>query len=111
MRNIIVLAMALTFTSVSVISCKKDISTLGTSVLNLGGANDANAIIDFNNNFLDSYKSTSKHIESILKYADAASAKAKGERVVMMPIVINSMDYAFGKIKGCLQGLEKTKKR
>lgn len=109
MRKIIVLAMALTFTSVSVISCKKDISTLGKSVLNLGGANDANAIIDFNNNFLDSYKSTSKHIESILKYADAASAKAKGERVVMMPIVINSMDYAFGKIKEVPSGFGKDK--
>lgn len=51
MKKIIVLAMALTFTSVSVISCKKDMSKLSKSVLNLGGADDANAIIDFNNNF------------------------------------------------------------
>ncbi|MGG5207764.1 hypothetical protein ACQWU4_02370 [Chryseobacterium sp. MIQD13] len=109
MRKIIVLAMALTFTSVSVISCKKDIDKLGKSVLNLGNANDANAIIDFNNNFLDSYKSTSKHIENILKYADAAVAKSKGENVMMMPVVIGSMDYSFGKIKGVPSGFGKDK--
>jgi hypothetical protein len=109
MRKIIVLALALTFTSVSVISCKKDISKLGNSVMNLGGAEDANAIIDFNNNFLDSYKNTSRHIESILKYADAASAKAKGENVTMMPIVISSMDFSFGKIKDVPSGFGKDK--
>ncbi|KMQ65006.1 hypothetical protein ACM46_12470 [Chryseobacterium angstadtii] len=109
MRKMIVLAMALSFTSVAVVSCKKDVSKLGQSVLNLGGANDANAIIDFNNNFLDSYKSTSKHIESILKYADAASAKAKGENVMIMPIVISSMDYSFGKIKEIPSGFGKDK--
>lgn len=109
MRKIIVLAMALTFTSVGVISCKKDVSKLGKSVLNLGGADDANAIIDFNNNFLDSYKNTSRHIESILKYADAASAKAKGQNVTMMPIVISSMDFAFGKIKEVPSGFGKDK--
>jgi len=109
MRKIIVLALALTFTSVGVISCKKDISKLGQSVINLGGAEDANAIIEFNNNFLDSYKSTSRHIESILKYADAASAKAKGENVTIMPIVINSMDFSFGKIKDVPSGFGKDK--
>ncbi|KFF25993.1 DUF3829 domain-containing protein [Chryseobacterium vrystaatense] len=109
MRKIIVLAMALTFTSVGVISCKKDVSQLGKSVLNLGGADDANAIIDFNNNFLDSYKNTSRHIESILKYAEAASAKAKGQNVTMMPIVISSMDFSFGKIKEVPSGFGKDK--
>ena len=79
MKKIIVLAMALTFTSVSVVSCKKDISKLGKSVLDIGGTENANAIIDFNNNFLDSYKSSSKHVDAILKYAEAAVAKSKGE--------------------------------
>lgn len=109
MRKIIVLAMALTFTSVGVISCKKDVSILGKSVLNVGGENDANAIIEFNNNFLDSYKSTSRHIESILKYADAASAKAKGENVMIMPIVISSMDMSFSRIKEVPSGFDKDK--
>ncbi|MFN1216239.1 DUF3829 domain-containing protein [Chryseobacterium kwangjuense] len=109
MRKIIVLAMALTFTSVSVISCKKDVSKLGKSMMNIGGANDANAIIEFNNNFLDSYKSTSRHIESIMKYADAALAKAKGQDVLIMPIVISSMDYSFSKIKEVPSGFDKDK--
>ncbi|MBB6370178.1 DUF3829 domain-containing protein [Chryseobacterium shigense] len=109
MRKIIVLAMALTFTSVSVISCKKDVSKLGKSVLNLGSANEANAIIDFNNNFLDSYKSTSKHIENILKYADEASVKAKGGDVMIMPVVIGAMDFSFGKIKEIPSGFGKDK--
>ncbi|MEI3789734.1 MULTISPECIES: DUF3829 domain-containing protein [unclassified Chryseobacterium] len=108
MRKIIVLAMALTFTSVSVISCKKDVSKLGKSVLNLGGADEANAIIDFNNNFLDSYKNTSKHIESILRYADGAVAKAKGGNAMIMP-VIGSMDYSFSKIKEIPSGFGKDK--
>ncbi|KFF01595.1 DUF6845 domain-containing protein [Chryseobacterium luteum] len=108
MRKIIVLAMALTFTSVSVISCKKDGSKLGKSILNLGGADEANTIIDFNNNFLDSYKSTSKHIESILRYADGAVAKAKGGTAMIMP-VIGSMDYAFSKIKEVPSGFGKDK--
>lgn len=109
MRKIIVLAMALTFTSVSVISCKKDVSKLGKSMMNIGGANDANAIIEFNNNFLDSYKSTSRHIESIMKYADAALTKAKGQDVLIMPIVISSMDYSFSKIKEVPSGFDKDK--
>ncbi|KXH84435.1 hypothetical protein AU378_01350 [Chryseobacterium kwangjuense] len=101
--------MALTLTSVSVISCKKDVSKLGKSMMNIGGANDANAIIEFNNNFLDSYKSTSRHIESIMKYADAALAKAKGQDVLIMPIVISSMDYSFSKIKEVPSGFDKDK--
>jgi len=108
MRKIIVLAMALTVTSASVISCKKDVSTLGKSVLNLGGADEANAIIEFNNNFVDSYKNTSRHIESILRYADGAVAKAKGGNAMIMP-VIGSMDYAFSKIKEIPSGFEKDK--
>jgi hypothetical protein len=108
MRKIIILAMALSLTVVN-ISCKKGADKLGNAVLNLGGEQDANAIIDFNNNFLDSYKSTSKHIEGILKYADAAVSKSKGEEVLIMPIVISSMDYSFSKIKGVPSGFEKDK--
>lgn len=109
MRKIIVLAMALTFTSLSVISCKKDLSTLGKSVLDVGGTENANAIIDFNNNFLDSYKSSSKHVESILKYADAAVAKSKGENVLIMPLVMSSMDHSISKIKAIPSGFDKDK--
>ena len=109
MKKIIVLAMALTFTSVSVISCKKDLSKLGKSVLDVGGTDNANAIIDFNNNFLDSYKSTSKHIDGILNYADAAVAKSKGENVLIMPIVLSSMDHSFSKIKEVPSGFDKDK--
>lgn len=109
MKKIIVLAMALTFTSVTVISCKKDLSKLGKSVLDVGGTDNANAIIDFNNNFLDSYKSTSKHIDGILNYADAAVAKSKGENVLIMPIVLSSMDHSFSKIKEVPSGFDKDK--
>jgi len=109
MKKIIVLAMALTFTSVSVISCKKDLSKLGKSVLDVGGTDNANAIIDFNNNFLDSYKSTSKRIDGILNYADAAVAKSKGENVLIMPIVLSSMDHSFSKIKEVPSGFDKDK--
>lgn len=76
MKKIIVLAMALSLTA-TVVSCKKGAGKFGSTVLNMGSETDANAIIDFNNNFIDSYKSTSKHIERILKYADEAVAKSK----------------------------------
>jgi hypothetical protein len=75
----------------------------------MGSETDANAIIDFNNNFIDSYKSTSKHIERILKYADEAVAKSKGENVLIMPIVLSSMDYSFSKIKEVPSGFDKEK--
>lgn len=100
--------MALSLTS-TVVSCKKGAGKLGSTVLNMGSETDANAIIDFNNNFIDSYKSTSKHIERILKYADEAVAKSKGENVLIMPIVLSSMDYSFSKIKEVPSGFDKEK--
>ena len=108
MKKIIVLAMALYLTA-TVVSCKKGAGKLGSTVLNMGSETDANAIIDFNNNFIDSYKSTSKHIERILKYADEAVAKSKGENVLIMPIVLSSMDYSFSKIKEVPSGFDKEK--
>ncbi|AZB26512.1 DUF3829 domain-containing protein [Chryseobacterium bernardetii] len=108
MKKIIVLAMALSLTA-TVVSCKKGAGKFGSTVLNMGSETDANAIIDFNNNFIDSYKSTSKHIERILKYADEAVAKSKGENVLIMPIVLSSMDYSFSKIKEVPSGFDKEK--
>lgn len=100
--------MALSLTA-TVVSCKKGAGKFGSTVLNMGNETDANAIIDFNNNFIDSYKSTSKHIERILKYADEAVAKSKGENVLIMPIVLSSMDYSFSKIKEVPSGFDKEK--
>ncbi|KFF74459.1 hypothetical protein HX13_09900 [Chryseobacterium sp. P1-3] len=55
MKKIIVLAMALSLTATA-ISCKKETGKMGNTVLNLGGEAEANSVIDFNNNFVDSYK-------------------------------------------------------
>lgn len=41
------------------------------------GEDQSQAIIDFNNNFLDSYKSTSRHVENIVEYAEAAVKNLK----------------------------------
>lgn len=108
MKKIIVLAMALSLT-VTVVSCKKGAEKFGNAVLNMGSETEANAIIDFNNNFIDSYKSTSRHIERILKYADNAVAKSKGKNVLIIPITLTSMDYSFSKIKEIPSGFDKDK--
>lgn len=108
MRKIMILAITLSLT-VTAVSCKKGADKIGNAVLNLGGEAEANAIIDFNNNFIDSYKNTSKHIDGVLRYADAAVAKAKGEKVLMMPLVLNAMDYTFAKIKEIPSGFKKDK--
>lgn len=107
MKKIIVLALTLSLTTVA-ISCKKGMDKISSAISKGGDANGANAIIDFNNDFLDSYKSSSRHIENILKYADGAVAKSKGERVSIMP-VISSMDYALSKIKEVPSGFDKDK--
>ncbi|ATN05429.1 hypothetical protein CRN76_08465 [Chryseobacterium indologenes] len=108
MRKIIVLAMALSLTATAV-SCKKGAEKIGNAVLNLGGETEANSIIDFNNNFVDSYKNTSKHIERILKYTEEAVVKSKGGRVMIMPIITSSMDYTISKIKEVPSGFGKDK--
>ena len=92
MKKITVFALAITLSSVS-ISCKKGMDKIGNAVLK-SGENESQAIIDFNNNFLDSYKSSSRHVQNIIKYAEAAVKKSKGEKVYSMPIVISSMDYS-----------------
>jgi hypothetical protein len=108
MRKIIVLAMALSLTATAV-SCKKGAEKLGKAVLNMGGETEANSIIDFNNNFVDSYKNTSKRIERILKYADEAVVKSKGGNVMIMPVITSSMDYSLTKIKDIPSGFGKDK--
>lgn len=107
MKKITVFALAITLSSVS-ISCKKGMDKIGNAVLE-SGENESQAIIDFNNNFLDSYKSSSRHVQNIIKYAEAAVKKSKGEKVYSMPIVISSMDYSLTKIKAVPEGFEKDK--
>ncbi|PWN71683.1 hypothetical protein C1631_003420 [Chryseobacterium phosphatilyticum] len=108
MKKIIVLAMAVSLTA-TVISCKKGAEKISSAVLNLGGETEANSIIDFNNNFVDSYKNTSKHIERILKYTEEAVVKSKGGNVMIMPVIISSMDYTLSKIKEVPSGFGKDK--
>ncbi|AZA83823.1 hypothetical protein C1637_13685 [Chryseobacterium lactis] len=108
MRKIIVMAMAMSLTA-TVISCKKGADGIANTVLNLGGEAEANAIIDFNNNFIDSYKNTSKFVERVLKYADESVVKAKGGNISIIPIIGSSMDYTLSKIKSIPSGFGKDK--
>lgn len=107
MKKVMMVALALSL-SVASVSCKKGIDKIGNAVLK-AGENESQAIIDFNNDFLDSYKSSSRYIENIVKYAEAAVKKSKGETVYSMPVVISSMDYALSKIKEVPSGFEKDK--
>lgn len=107
MKKVMMVALALSLSAASV-SCKKGMDKIGNAVLK-AGENESQAIIDFNNDFLDSYKSSSRYIENIVKYAEAAVKKSKGETVYSMPVVISSMDYALSKIKEVPSGFEKDK--
>lgn len=107
MKKVMMVALALSLSAASV-SCKKGMDKIGNAVLK-AGENESQAIIDFNNDFLDSYKSSSRHIENIVKYAEAAVKKSKGETVYSMPVIISSMDYALSKIKEVPSGFEKDK--
>lgn len=93
------------------ISCKKDgDSAKASTTAKVDNMDDANSIIEFNNNILAEYKSKTKEIESILKYADAAVKKSSGEKVLFMPMVMPSITIkkadavpdAFGKEKSVL---------
>lgn len=108
MKKVMMVALALSLSAASV-SCKKGMDKIGNAVLK-AGENESQAIIDFNNDFLDSYKSSSRHIENIVKYAEAAVKKSKGETVYSMPVVIGSMDYSLSKIKDVPSGFENDKK-
>ncbi|MCD1117058.1 DUF3829 domain-containing protein [Chryseobacterium turcicum] len=107
MKKVMMVALALSLSAASV-SCKKGMDKIGNAVLK-AGENESQAIIDFNNDFLDSYKSSSRYIENIVKYAEAAVKKSKGETVYSMPVVISSMDSALSKIKEVPSGFEKDK--
>ncbi|MBO6183435.1 MAG: DUF3829 domain-containing protein [Chryseobacterium sp.] len=107
MKKVMMVALALSLSAASV-SCKKGMDKIGNAVLK-AGENESQAIIDFNNDFLDSYKSSSRYIENIVKYAEAAVKKSKGETVYSMPVIISSMDYALSKIKEVPSGFEKDK--
>lgn len=100
-------ALALSLSAAS-ISCKKGLDKIENAVMK-AGENESQAIIDFNNDFLDSYKSSSRHIENIVIYAESAVKKSHGETVYSMPLVINSMDYSLSKIKNVPSGFEKDK--
>lgn len=104
MKKAIIFTLALSLGG-AVVSCKKGMDKIENAVLK-AGENDAQTVIDFNNNFLESYKSTSRHIESILKYAEAAVTKAKGGDVLIMPLVMSSSDYALDKIKTIPSGFD-----
>ncbi|UPQ76498.1 DUF3829 domain-containing protein [Chryseobacterium nepalense] len=95
--------------SVTAVSCKKGIDKIENAV-EKAGEDQSQAIIDFNNNFLDSYKSSSRHVENIVEYAEAAVKKSKGETVYSMPMVINSIDYSLSKIKGVPSGFDSEQK-
>lgn len=107
MKKLVVFALALSLGAAS-ISCKKGLDKIGNAVMK-AGTNESQAIIDFNNDFLDSYKSSTRNVESVVKYAEAALAKAKGEKVSFMPIVTSTSDYYIGKIKEVPSGFEKDK--
>lgn len=108
MKKVMMIALALSLGAASV-SCKKGMDKIGNTILK-AGSNEAQKVIDFNNDFLDSYKSTSRHIESIVKYADAAVTKAKGGDVLIMPLVMSSTDYSLSKIKEVPAGFDESKK-
>lgn len=110
MKKIILIVGMLSVASFQM-SCKKDGDNAKTSTTaKVDNLDDANNIIDFNNNILAEYKNKTKHIESILKYADAAVKKSSGEKVFFMPIVTpafsskkaESVPVAFGKDKDAL---------
>lgn len=107
MKKVMIFALALSLSAAS-ISCKKGLDKIENAVMK-AGENESQAIIDFNNDFLDSYKSSSRHIENIVKYAESAVKKSHGETVYSMPLVINSMDYSLSKIKNVPSGFEKDK--
>ncbi|WP_346985390.1 DUF3829 domain-containing protein [Chryseobacterium sp. POE27] len=108
MKKMMMIALALSV-SVTVVSCKKGLDKIENAVKQ-AGEDQSQAIIDFNNNFLDSYKSSSRHVDNIIKYAEAAVKKSKGETVYSMPMVINSMDYSLSKIKGVPSGFDSEQK-
>lgn len=108
MKKMMMIALALSV-SVTVVSCKKGLDKIENAVKQ-AGEDQSQAIIDFNNNFLESYKSSSRHIDNIIKYAEAAVKKSKGETVYSMPVVINSMDYSLSKIKGVPSGFDSEQK-
>lgn len=107
MKKVMMVALALSLGAAS-ISCKKGLDKIENAVMK-AGENESQAIIDFNNDFLDSYKSSTRHIENIVKYAESAVKKSHGETVYSMPLVINSMDYSLSKIKSVPSGFEKDK--
>ncbi len=108
MKKIITIALALSV-SVTAVSCKKSLNKIENAV-EKSGEDQSQAIIDFNNNFLESYKSTSRHVENIIQYAEAAVKKSQGETVYSMPMVISSMDYSLSKIKGVPSGFDSDQK-
>ncbi len=95
--------------SLTAVSCKKGLNKIENAVTK-AGEDQSQAIIDFNNNFLESYKSSSRHVEHIVQYAEAAVKKSQGETVYSMPMVINSMDYSLSKIKGVPSGFDSEQK-
>lgn len=110
MKKIVLIIGMLSVVSLQV-SCKKDGDNgKAPTTAKVDNSDDASSIIKFNNNILAEYKSKTKDIEDILKYADAAVKKSSGEEVFFMPIVSPSftnkeaeaVPKAFGKDKDIL---------
>jgi len=108
MKKMMMIALALSV-SVTAVSCKKGLDKIENAV-EKAGEDQSQAIIDFNNNFLESYKSSSRHVENIIQYAEAAVKKSKGETVYSIPMVLSTMDYSLTKIKGVPSGFDSEQK-
>lgn len=112
MKKVFLVVGALTLASMST-SCKKDGATDSSkSEVKVDDADDANAIIDFNNVIIEEYKNKSKRVDNILEYMDKAIAKSKGENVMFIPSVmpmirvgnkdVKDIPKAFGKDKDAM---------
>lgn len=99
------------------ISCKKD-GDIANSKSNakVDNMDDANSLVDFNNDMLAEYKSKTEVVDRILQYASQAVKKASGENnVMLMPIIstvfvkkVDTVPKAFGKDKDVLDKELKT---
>ncbi len=116
MKKVILIIGMLSLTGFSV-SCKKDgETTKTTSNANIDNMDDANSIVDFNNDILEEYRSKTEEVDKILNYADQAVRKSSGEENMMfLPIIstisrgkVDTVPKAFGKDKDILDKELKT---
>lgn len=99
MKKILLIVGALTITNIT-LSCKKDGETaIGSKTdIKVDNSTDADAIIDFNNKYIDEYQKKSKFVNEVISYANAALEKSKGGNVLIMPLVIPPILSVNGKV-------------